>query len=599
MNLIDLKPFLDDVTDSFAAVLDLEFTIINSEPMQRVSGTGAYRDVHRKHWEGTYSAMVKKTGKPMVVLEPSESRLEPELFKQNPQYAIILYPIARGDRMEGVIVLASFTPGQKKTITERTQKLLNYLEKIASLILAKLEQERLLEELTAGNAQLSEVFESVQDGLLLCGLGKGIMQINTRGKNLLRMDDASPQAERLREEVMEVAREALDRHQILERQVDCRADQWERSLVIEARPVRGNAGSVICIMRPFQELQNTITQNANEGVPFLLVTRNARMNQLKEKVKQVAQHSSNVLITGESGTGKELFARAIHRASPRHSSPFVTVNCAAIPETLLESELFGYEEGAFTGAKKGGRIGKFMLANTGTLFLDEIGDMPLYLQAKLLRVLSDRQVDRIGSSKLVDVDVHIIAATNKNLEEMIGKKEFREDLYYRLNVIPFYIPPLRERCEDILPLIEHFIEKYNCKLGKHIRGISPQTLARLEKYGWPGNVRELENCIEYMVNFEMEDLLSEKNLPQRLRGEGENAPVGAAPAGPAMAAAPPPIWEGMPLKEQLRQYEARIFRTQNERYGGRPNLQQIRTICRELGISLSSYYRKLEELGLS
>ena len=225
--------------------------------------------------------------------------------------------------------------------------------------------------------------------------------------------------------------------------------------------------------------------------------------------------------------------------------------------------------------------------------------MPLYLQAKLLRVLSDRQVDRIGSSKLVDVDVHIIAATNKNLEEMIGKKEFREDLYYRLNVIPFYIPPLRERCEDILPLIEHFIEKYNCKLGKHIRGISPQTLARLEKYGWPGNVRELENCIEYMVNFEMEDLLSEKNLPQRLRGEGENAPVGAAPAGPAMAAAPPPIWEGMPLKEQLRQYEARIFRTQNERYGGRPNLQQIRTICRELGISLSSYYRKLEELGLS
>ena len=190
--------------------------------------------------------------------------------------------------MEGVIVLASFTPGQKKTITERTQKLLNYLEKIASLILAKLEQERLLEELTAGNAQLSEVFESVQDGLLLCGLGKGIMQINTRGKNLLRMDDASPQAERLREEVMEVAREALDRHQILERQVDCRADQWERSLVIEARPVRGNAGSVICIMRPFQGLQNTITQNANEGVPFLLVTRNARMNQLKEKVKQVA-----------------------------------------------------------------------------------------------------------------------------------------------------------------------------------------------------------------------------------------------------------------------------------------------------------------------
>ena len=250
-----------------------------------------------------------------------------------------------------------------------------------------------------------------------------------------------------------------------------------------------------------------------------------------DTAKRFAMRNSTVLINAETGSGKELFAQSIHGYSQRRHYPFVAINCASIPDTLIESELFGYEEGAFTGAKKGGRIGKFMLANTGTLFLDEIGDMPLYLQAKLLRVLSDRQVDRIGSSKLVDVDVHIIAATNKNLEEMIGKKEFREDLYYRLNVIPFYIPPLRERCEDILPLIEHFIEKYNCKLGKHIRGISPQTLARLEKYGWPGNVRELENGIEYMVNFEMEDLLSEKNLPQRLRGEGENAPVGAAPAG--------------------------------------------------------------------
>lgn len=182
MNLIDLKPFLDDVTDSFAAVLDLEFTIINSEPMQRVSGTGAYRDVNRKHWEGTYSAMVKKTGKPMVVLEPSESRLEPELFKQNPQYAIILYPIARGDRMEGVIVLASFTPGQKKTITERTQKLLNYLEKIASLILAKLEQERLLEELTAATPSFPRFLNRYRTAFSFVGWGRGSCRSIRGGK---------------------------------------------------------------------------------------------------------------------------------------------------------------------------------------------------------------------------------------------------------------------------------------------------------------------------------------------------------------------------------------------------------------------------------
>ena len=185
------------------------------------------------------------------------------------------------------------------------------------------------------------------------------------------------------------------------------------------------------------------------------------------------------------------------------------MNCAAIPESLMESELFGYEEGAFTGARKGGRIGKIQLANHGTFFLDEIGDMPLYLQAKLLRVLSERKVDRIGSSSssLINVDVRIIAATNRNLEEMIERKEFREDLYYRLNVVPLHLPPLRERPDDIPFLIQHFIAKYNKILEKEIRTASAPVMELMMKYRWPGNVRELENSIEYMMTFEKSPVL--------------------------------------------------------------------------------------------
>ncbi len=594
MNLMDLKSFLDDVIDSFAAVLDLELTVINADPMLRVSGTGAFRGLNRTRWEQTYTSLVIESGEPMVALEPTEYDLA--LSHDYPQYSIILYPIVHNRLVEGVIVLASFTLEQKKIIAERTSELLSYMEKTASLILAKLEQQRLLAVVTTSNAQLSEVFESVKDGLLLYTQDQGILQINERGKKLLRMGDNSEQAQQMRNELVEIAAVALEKRQIVEQQFDYRTDLWTIALFVEARPVHRNSGSVICVIRPFRDVQNTITQNATEGIPFELITRNQKMLRLKERVTQIAQHSSNVLITGESGTGKELIARAIHRAGPRSHSPFVTVNCAAIPETLLESELFGYEEGAFTGAKKGGRIGKFMLANTGTLFLDEIGDMPLYLQAKLLRVLSDRQVDRIGSSKLVEVDVHLIAATNKNLEEMIEKKEFREDLYYRLSVIPLSIPPLRERKDDIQPLVASFIDKYNRKLGKEIWGITLGALNKLEEYSWPGNVRELENCIEYMVNFELGGELSEQNLPRRLQITTEENPTGSG-------------WEvapekrdqeflGMTLKQILKKSEAEAFRLWNRAYGGHPSLREIKEICNQLGISVASYYRKMEELDL-
>ncbi len=243
-----------------------------------------------------------------------------------------------------------------------------------------------------------------------------------------------------------------------------------------------------------------------------IIGESGRMMEVYEIVSQVVNTDVTVLIYGESGTGKELIARAIHYNSLRKDKPFIKMNCVAIPETLLESELFGHEKGAFTGAVAR-KLGKFELANRGTLFLDEVGDMSLLTQAKLLRVLQEREFERVGGTQTVKVDVRIIAATNKDLPQAVKRKEFREDLYYRLNVVSLVMPPLRERREDIPQLFEHFMKEYNKKLNRDVQRISVEAMELLMKYPWPGNIRELENVLQRAIVLEKGDTLTKEHLP--------------------------------------------------------------------------------------
>lgn len=240
-----------------------------------------------------------------------------------------------------------------------------------------------------------------------------------------------------------------------------------------------------------------------------IVARSEKMRRVLDLVSRVASTDSTVFISGESGTGKELIARAVHLASLRKDNPFVAVNCAAIPETLLESELFGYEKGSFTDAKKSYK-GMFAQAHAGTIFLDEIGDMSVPIQAKLLRVLQEKQVSPLGSGKPLDVDVRVITATNKDLEAMIKEGSFREDLYYRIHVVPVEIPPLRERKEDVPLLAEHFLKEISRRMKKDVKGISAMAMQKLMLYDWPGNVRELENTIEHAVAVTRDDIVGEE-----------------------------------------------------------------------------------------
>ena len=261
----------------------------------------------------------------------------------------------------------------------------------------------------------------------------------------------------------------------------------------------------VAIFKDIQNVYNMVNKYTGMSATYTfddIIGESKGIIILKEQAKNISDSPSTVLIQGESGTGKELIAQSIHNNSGRRNNSFVAINCGAIPKSLIESELFGYEEGAFTGAKRGGHPGKFELANGGTLFLDEIGEMPLDMQVSLLRVLQEGCVNRLGGNKCTITDVRIIAATNKDLKKEIEKGTFREDLYYRLSVIPIYVPPLREREGDIELLVKHFLKVKAVKLGKPIPKVEPHIYEKLIRYNWPGNVREMENCIENIVNMD-------------------------------------------------------------------------------------------------
>ena len=341
-----------------------------------------------------------------------------------------------------------------------------------------------------------------------------------------------------------------------------------------------SVGAVISV-KDFKEVRTDIYKFTHEQIKYDftdIIGGSDATVKIIEYAKQIASTDSTILIQGESGTGKELFARAIHNHGRREQGPFIPINCAAIPESLLESELFGYDEGAFSGARKGGKPGKFELASDGTIFLDEIGDMPLHMQAKLLRVLQEGVIERVGGLRSLSLNVRVIAATNQDLQSMVKKATFREDLYFRLNVMPMFIPPLRDRKNDIITLSEFFLNKYNEKTKNEFKGFDNETVQILTEYEWPGNVRELENAIQYSVNFEKENIIHPSNLPSNIRETTQAS--GYKPT----------------LKDKVSGFEKKLLIKALDSYGH--SVEAKRMIAKDLGVSLPTLYRKLKEYRL-
>jgi DNA-binding NtrC family response regulator len=332
-----------------------------------------------------------------------------------------------------------------------------------------------------------------------------------------------------------------------------------------------------------------LNQDEGEESSHELLGRSPAMEQVRQLIRKVARTQATVLIQGESGTGKELVARAIYRESPRAGAPFIRVNCAAVPENLIESEFFGHEKGAFTGALNK-REGRFELAHGGTILLDEISEISPQVQAKLLRVLQERELERVGGSRTIKVDVRVLATTNRDLDQSVEKKEFRQDLYFRLNVVPVFVPPLRERREDIVFLAEQFVQRFGRKHGVKISGITPECRAALETHSWPGNVRELQNVIERAVILCADG--------ERIETEhlGIHGIVSPSPATSTASTQPPPTAtaatiDGDPLTlEDLEKQH--ILATLDKCGGNRTHA------ARKLGISIRTLRNKLSEYGL-
>lgn len=585
LSLSSIQNTVMQVAEAITAALDIETEIVDSQ-LRIIGGTGRYvKKIGSLEEEGQLDsgyiyASILRTGREYVCMDV---RQDPNYNQKEGEFAEISCPIQVENQIIGIIGLVAFTPQQQEKMSAKSDTYLNFLRRMSELIASKLIESQ-------SNSKLASMLESMPEGLLATDGDGKIFSCNFTCEMLLN---------RKREEMVGMKIDRLFPQDEFFTQGGLGSGQTRTKEILSnesryfftAVPIPG-----IGIMYLFQDMEEVAAKasqlaHTDSGTTFEnILGQSLPIIETKRRALQVSGSDSTVLITGESGTGKELFARAIHSASPRSGGPFISINCGAIPDTLLESELFGYEKGAFTGAATMGKPGKFEIANKGTIFLDEIGDMPIHLQVKLLHVLQNKTIDRVGGVAPIKIDVRVIAATNKHLEEQIEKGEFREDLYFRLNVIPLVIPPLRERGGDIDLLLLSTLTRFNQLLGKRVAGFDAHAMKLLSGYDWPGNVRELENAVEYAVNMAPGEQILVTNLPPRIQKalmlQGVENDFDFASSST----------EEKTLKWQTDAMHRKIIASCLAETG--ETLEGKRKAADRLGISESTLYRRLRELGM-
>lgn len=480
----------------------------------------------------------------------------------------ILCCIHAGTEVAGVLAFTSFTKEGQKRITENNTIYLNAITEMANLFGSQ------LESITSGqgpanlDASILPVMELCDQPVLLTDAHGVILQYNQLAEDLLKVC-----------ELTSASLWQIFPNSVVKRIMEGN-DLFEKSMTIggmatkiSTRAIK-TSGQITGFYIRISDQLRALSKDTSyfEGI----IGTSPAISEVQRMIRRIADSPTPVLITGETGTGKELIARAIHEQSRRSKYPFVAINCSSIPDNLFESELFGYEEGSFTGAKKGGKIGKIEMAQGGTLFLDEIGEMPLFAQPKLLRILQEYELERVGSNKKIHLDIRVIAATNRDLGEMVTEKTFRGDLYYRINVINLKLPPLRTRRDDIIPISENYIKKLKLKMDTSLSSISPEARQLLLDYEWPGNVRQLQNVIEYAANLCETDVLMPGDLPETMHGE--------------RISSLPPV-SPFPASQDSRDQELlELF----DKYGY--TLEGKKRIADELHISLRTLYRRISRL---
>ncbi|HHV1347306.1 TPA: sigma 54-interacting transcriptional regulator [Escherichia coli] len=580
--LMQIQPTIQRFARMLASVLQLEVEIVD-ENLCRVAGTGAYGKFLGRQLSGNSRLLrhVLETKTEKVV---TQSRFDPLCegcdSKENcREKAFLGTPVILQDRCVGVISLIAVTHEQQEHISDNLREFSDYVRHISTIFVSKL-----LEDQGPGD-NISKIFATMIDnmdqGVLVVDADNRVQFVNQTALKTLGVVQNNIIGKPVR--FRPLTFESNFTHGHMQHIVS-----WDDKSELIIGQLHNIQGRQLFLMA-FQQSHTSFSVANAPDEPHIeqLVGECRVMRQLKRLISRIAPSPSSVMVVGESGTGKEVVARAIHKLSGRRNKPFIAINCAAIPEQLLESELFGYVKGAFTGASANGKTGLIQAANTGTLFLDEIGDMPLMLQAKLLRAIEAREILPIGASSPIQVDIRIISATNQNLVQFIAEGKFREDLFYRLNVIPITLPPLRERQEDIELLVHYFLHLHTRRLGSVYPGIAPDVVEILRKHRWPGNLRELSNLMEYLVNVVPSgEVIDSTLLPPNLLNNGTTEQSDVTEVSEAHLSLDDA--GGTALEEMEKQMIREALSRHNSK----------KEVADELGIGIATLYRKIKKYEL-
>ncbi|EPE4661349.1 sigma 54-interacting transcriptional regulator [Escherichia coli] len=580
--LMQIQPTIQRFARMLASVLQLEVEIVD-ENLCRVAGTGAYGKFLGRQLSGNSRLLrhVLETKTEKVV---TQSRFDPLCegcdSKENcREKAFLGTPVILQDRCVGVISLIAVTHEQQEHISDNLREFSDYVRHISTIFVSKL-----LEEQGPGD-NISKIFATMIDnmdqGVLVVDDENRVQFVNQTALKTLGVVQNNIIGKPIR--FRPLTFESNFTHGHMQHIVS-----WDDKSELIIGQLHNIQGRQLFLMAFHQSHTSFSVANAPDEPHIEQLVGECRvMRQLKRLISRIAPSPSSVMVVGESGTGKEVVARAIHKLSGRRNKSFIAINCAAIPEQLLESELFGYVKGAFTGASANGKTGLIQAANTGTLFLDEIGDMPLMLQAKLLRAIEAREILPIGASSPIQVDIRIISATNQNLAQFIAEGKFREDLFYRLNVIPITLPPLRERQEDIELLVHYFLHLHTRRLGSVYPGIAPDVVEILRKHRWPGNLRELSNLMEYLVNVVPSgEVIDSTLLPPNLLNNGTTEQSDVTEVSEAHLSLDDA--GGTALEEMEKQMIREALSRHNSK----------KQVADELGIGIATLYRKIKKYEL-
>ncbi|WP_097759543.1 sigma-54 interaction domain-containing protein [Escherichia coli] len=580
--LMQIQPTIQRFARMLASVLQLEVEIVD-ENLCRVAGTGAYGKFLGRQLSGNSRLLrhVLETKTEKVV---TQSRFDPLCegcdSKENcREKAFLGTPVILQERCVGVISLIAVTHEQQEHISDNLREFSDYVRHISTIFVSKL-----LEDQGPGD-NISKIFATMIDnmdqGVLVVDADNRVQFVNQTALKTLGVVQNNIIGKPVR--FRPLTFESNFTHGHMQHIVS-----WDDKSELIIGQLHNIQGRQLFLMAFHQSHTSFSVANAPDEPHIEQLVGECRvMRQLKRLISRIAPSPSSVMVVGESGTGKEVVARAVHKLSGRRNKPFIAINCAAIPEQLLESELFGYVKGAFTGASANGKTGLIQAANTGTLFLDEIGDMPLMLQAKLLRAIEAREILPIGASSPIQVDIRIISATNQNLAQFIAEGKFREDLFYRLNVIPITLPPLRERQEDIELLVHYFLHLHTRRLGSVYPGIAPDVVEILRKHRWPGNLRELSNLMEYLVNVVPSgEVIDSTLLPPNLLNNGTTEQSDVTEVSEAHLSLDDA--GGTALEEMEKQMIREALSRHNSK----------KEVADELGIGIATLYRKIKKYEL-